>query len=60
MSGMLARYDALVAAGELKTDPGQRAAAERLQLLQNELVAAREPGPLPPVFGRGEERVRGV
>jgi cell division protein ZapE len=60
MTGMLARYEALVAAGELKADSRQRAAAERLQLLQDELVAAREPGALARLFGRGQERVRGL
>jgi cell division protein ZapE len=60
MTGMLARYDALIAAGELKADPEQRAAAERLQLLQDELVAAREPGALARLFGREQERVRGL
>jgi cell division protein ZapE len=60
MSGMLARYEALVAAGELKADPEQRTAAERLQLLQDELVAAREPGALARLFGREQERVRGL
>ena len=44
MSGILARYEALVAAGELKPDPDQRAAAGRLQRLQDELVAARWSG----------------
>jgi cell division protein ZapE len=34
MTGMLARYEALVAAGELKADPEQRTAAERLAALQ--------------------------
>ena len=60
MSGMLARYEALVAAGELRPDPGQRAAAERLQRVQDELVAAREPGALAKLFGKGPQRVRGV
>jgi cell division protein ZapE len=60
MTGMLARYEALVAAGELKADPEQRTAAERLQLLQDELVAAREPGALARLFGREQERVRGL
>jgi cell division protein ZapE len=61
MSGLLARYEALVAAGELKPDPEQRAAAERLQRLQDELVAARERGgALARLFGREQERVRGV
>ena len=39
MSGVLARYEELIAAGELKPDPDQRAAAERLQRLQDELEA---------------------
>jgi cell division protein ZapE len=60
MTGMLARYEALVAAGELKPDREQRAAAERLQLLQDELVTAREPGALARLFGREQERVRGL
>jgi len=37
MTRLLDRYDALVAAGELKADPGQRAAALRLTRLQEEL-----------------------
>ncbi len=60
MSGMLARYDALVAASELRPDPEQRAAAERLQRLQDELVAAREPGALARLLGRQQPRIRGV
>jgi cell division protein ZapE len=60
MSGVLARYQALVEAGELRADPDQRAAAERLQRLQDELVAAREPGVLARLFGHEQERVRGA
>ena len=60
MTGMLARYEALIAAGELKTDPEQRAAAGRLQRLQDELVAAHEPGALARLFGREQKRVRGL
>ncbi|MGZ3199160.1 MAG: cell division protein ZapE [Croceibacterium sp.] len=60
MTGMLTRYQALVAAGELKADPAQRTAAERLQRLQDELVAAREPGALARLFGREQARVRGL
>jgi cell division protein ZapE len=37
--GLLARYDALIASGELRADPDQRAAAERLDRLQRELEA---------------------
>ncbi len=39
MPGCLARYDALIASGELRADPDQRAAAERLDRLQRELEA---------------------
>ena len=39
MAGLLARYDALIASGELRADPDQRAAAERLDRLQRELEA---------------------
>ena len=39
MTGVLARYNALVAAGELRPDPEQRAAAERLDSLQKQLEA---------------------
>jgi len=37
MSGVLARYEALIADGQLKPDGAQRAAAVRLQQLQDEL-----------------------
>ena len=49
MSGLLARYDALIASGELRTDPDQRAAAERLDRLQRELEA---PSPKKRLFAR--------
>ena len=39
MTGVLARYEALVSAGELRADPEQRAAAARLGALQAELEA---------------------
>ncbi|AUW57687.1 cell division protein ZapE [Sphingobium sp. SCG-1] len=39
MTGVLARYHALVAAGELRADPDQEAAAHRLDALQQELEA---------------------
>ncbi|MBI1401788.1 MAG: cell division protein ZapE [Porphyrobacter sp.] len=39
MPGLLARYDALIASGELRADADQRAAAERLDRLQRELEA---------------------
>jgi len=37
MTAVLTRYEGLVAAGELRADPDQRAAAERLARLQREL-----------------------
>lgn len=46
MTGVLAAYDALVASGELKPDPEQRAAAERLAQLQLELEASPPRGSL--------------
>lgn len=39
MTGLIARYEALVAAGELRPDPEQAAAAARLARLQGELEA---------------------
>jgi len=57
---MLERYEALVEGGELRPDPDQRRAAERLQRLQDELVATREPGALARLFGSGPKRVRGA
>jgi cell division protein ZapE len=46
---MLARYDALIASGELRADCDQRAAAERLDRLQRELEA---PPPRAGLIGR--------
>jgi cell division protein ZapE len=40
MSGVIERYRALVAVGELRPDPDQHAAAARLNVLQQELEAA--------------------
>ncbi|CAD7334839.1 AFG1 family ATPase [Sphingomonadales bacterium 56] len=40
MSSVIERYHALVAAGELRPDPDQQAAAARLNVLQQELEAA--------------------
>ena len=49
---MLARYDALIVSGELRVDPDQRAAAERLDRLQQELEAhSPEPGLFGKIFG---------
>lgn len=49
MTSILTAYDALVAQGELKPDADQRAAAQRLALLQNELESTGQGGGL---FGR--------
>ncbi len=61
MSGLVARYDALIAAGELRRDPEQRAAILRLAQLQDELEA---PPPKQGFFAKlkGEKppRPRGV
>lgn len=49
MPGLLARFDALIASGELRADPDQRAAAEKLDRLQRELEA---PAPSSGFFGK--------
>jgi cell division protein ZapE len=49
VSGLLARYDALIANGELRADADQRAAAERLDRLQRELE---EPPRAPGLIGK--------
>jgi len=61
MSGVLARYDALIAAGELKPDPDQRAAALRLGQLQAELEAVpRRGSTLWRMLGQKPDAPRGV
>ncbi len=61
MTTVLAAYDALVAAGELRPDPEQRAAAERLNQLQAELEAVPKRGSLLwRLAGRKPEALRGV
>ena len=49
MTGLLARYQALVAAGELRADAGQEAAATALAALQQALET---PHPAPGLLGR--------
>ncbi|HEU0045857.1 cell division protein ZapE [Sphingomonas sp.] len=56
MSGVLAAYDALVAAGELRPDPEQQAAARRLEALAAELEHPRKRG----LFRRQVVPARGV
>ena len=61
MTTVLGAYDALVAAGELRPDPEQRAAAERLNRLQAELEAVPKRGSLLwRLAGRKPEALRGV
>ncbi|MFO6447443.1 cell division protein ZapE [Erythrobacter sp. NE805] len=61
MPGLLARYDALIASGELRADPDQRAAAERLACLQDALEAdAPSGGILGKLFGKKPEPPRGL
>ncbi|WJY18454.1 cell division protein ZapE [Alteriqipengyuania flavescens] len=62
MTGILVRYDALVGAGELRADPDQRGAAERLDELQGELEAtSRKRGFIGKLFGGdAPARPRGV
>lgn len=52
MAHVLARYDALVTAGELRPDPDQRAAAVRLDRLADELAAPAKGGVLGRLIGR--------
>lgn len=60
MSRIIARYDALVAAGELRPDPEQRAAAERLDRLQQELEAPAATGLLGRLMGKKPQPPRGL
>ncbi|MBW8753319.1 MAG: AFG1 family ATPase [Sphingomonadales bacterium] len=60
MTGLLARYEALIASGELRPDPEQAAAAERLERLQRELERAPGSGLLGKLFGKKRETPRGV
>jgi cell division protein ZapE len=59
MTGLLASYERLVASGELKPDPDQRRAAERLAALQKELEGENGGGLLAKLFAR-REQPRGV
>lgn len=61
MTSVLAQYEALIAAGELRADPDQRAAAERLDQLQHDLQDQPKRGSvLWRALGRKPEPVRGV
>ncbi|GGD52451.1 cell division protein ZapE [Aurantiacibacter arachoides] len=50
----------MIAAGELRADPDQRRAAERLDRLQRELEADAPTGLLGRLFGKGDASPRGV
>ncbi|MGN3973128.1 cell division protein ZapE [Tsuneonella sp. SYSU-LHT278] len=60
MSGLIARYERLIAAGELRPDPDQRRAAERLAVLERELETERPGGLFSQLFARKSAPPRGV
>ena len=60
MTNLLSRYDALLAAGELRPDPEQHAAAARLSLLQQELETPPTAGLLSKLFGKASPTPRGL
>lgn len=60
MTALLARYEALVAAGELRPDPEQRAAAAQLAQLQQELELPQSGGLLGKLFGKKPAAPRGL
>lgn len=61
MSGLIARYDALIGGGELRADADQRIAAERLAALQDTLETEAPPGGLlGKLFGKKSLPPRGL
>ena len=60
MTRVIDRYEELVAAGELRPDPEQRHAAERLSRLQAELEQAPCGGLLGKLFGKKAQAPRGL
>ena len=60
MTAVSARYQMLVAAGELKPDDDQKMAVAALDRLAAELAQARRPGLLAGLFGKAEPRPRGI
>lgn len=60
MTRIITRYDALVAAGELRPDPEQRTAAQRLDRLQQELEAPLPTGLLGRLMGKKPAPPRGL
>ena len=60
MTDLLARYEQLIAGGELRPDPQQRDAAIRLATLQHELEAPQPAGLIGRLFGKKPSAVRGL
>jgi cell division protein ZapE len=60
MSGVIARYEELIAAGELRPDPEQRVAAERLDALQRQLETEPIGSFLGKLFGKKAPAPRGI
>lgn len=60
MTRIITRYDALVAAGELRPDSEQRTAAQRLDRLQQELEAPLPGGLLGRLMGKKPQPPRGL
>lgn len=61
MTGLVARYEALVASGELRPDAEQAAAAERLEILQREFEKADASGGFfGKLLSRKKEAPRGI
>ncbi|PEQ10623.1 cell division protein ZapE [Novosphingobium sp. PC22D] len=60
MTGILVRYEALVATGELRADPEQAAAAERLEDLQRQLARQSSSGLIGKLLGKKAESPRGL
>lgn len=60
MTRVRQRYDELVTAGELRPDPEQRAAADRLDRLQQELETAANGGLFGRLLGRKNPAARGI
>jgi cell division protein ZapE len=60
VTGILARYEALVASGELRPDAEQATIARRLEDLQRQLESAEDTGFLGRLFGRTPRQPQGV
>lgn len=60
MGGLRARYESLIADGQLQPDRDQRAAAERLSRLQKELETRRPGGLIAQFFNKGPRRSEGI